>query len=466
VKTGVEPDEADELLMPLGDRLRTRRGLIDGGEATWLHLLADFDRHELWRLDGQGSCIDWLVLRTGLAAGTAYEKRRIAQELDRRPFLAEAFDAGEISYSAARVISRLDDPDPAVDARLIDVAKSGTVRDLEALVLRYKNYADQERDPEEAKSRRRGVRIRRGYDGLSTAEITLTNLEIDELLTAMRAYSEHEPSGDPAGGRPVDDSPRGEDGAAGASDDREPATGDSEAVNHSPQGDDAGAISSADRGSAADDSEDPRPEAVDDSPRDEDGGDDLDNQPPVRPAAWQRRADAILDIIRVAMGEGAGPAIPTGADRYLVHLVYNPATGEAQTLDGTPVPTSEVERVLCHASSVAHTYGADGDLLHLGRRTRDWNIHQERAVKVRDGGRCRFPGCIHRICDIHHLQPWGQDGPTDIENGASVCRFHHNLIHHGFKATGNANGTITFERPDGTYLDTTYPLARHRQMAA
>jgi hypothetical protein len=458
---GVEPDEADELLMPLGERLRTRRGLIDQGEAAWLHLLADFDRHELWRLDGQASCVDWLVLRTGLASGTAYEKRRIAQELDRRPLLAEAFDAGEISYSAARAISRLDDPDPEVDARLIDVARSGTVRDLETLVLRYKNYADQERDPEEAKSRRRGVRIRRGYDGLSTAEITLTNLEIDELLTAMRAYSEHEPSDDPAGEGPVDDSPQGEDAGPGASDGRDSTPGDREPVDDSPRGEDTEGASTEGGDSATEGSN-----PVNDSPRGEDGSDDLDNQPLVRPAAWQRRADAILDIIRVAMGEGARPDIPTGADRYLVHLVYNPATGEAQTLDGTPVPTSEVERVLCHASTVAHTYGPEGDLLHLGRRTRDWNIHQERAIKVRDGGRCRFPGCVHRICDIHHLQPWGQDGPTDIENGASICRFHHNLIHHGFKATGNANGTITFERPDGTYLDTTYPLARHWQMAA
>jgi hypothetical protein len=187
----VEPSEADELLLDLGERLTTRRGLMDRGEAAWLRLLADFDRHELWQLDGQASCVDWLVWRAGLAVGTAYEKRRIAQELQRRPLLAEAFEAGDISYSAVRAITRLDDPDPEVDARLIDVAKAGTVRDLETLVLRYKNYADQERDPEEARSLRRGIRIRRGYDGLSTAEVTLTNLEIDEFVAALRAYSEH-----------------------------------------------------------------------------------------------------------------------------------------------------------------------------------------------------------------------------------------------------------------------------------
>jgi Domain of unknown function (DUF222) len=497
----VEPSEADELLLDLGERLTTRRGLMDRGEAAWLRLLADFDRHELWQLDGQASCVDWLVWRAGLAVGTAYEKRRIAQELQRRPLLAEAFEAGDISYSAVRAITRLDDPDPEVDARLIDVAKAGTVRDLETLVLRYKNYADQERDPEEARSLRRGIRIRRGYDGLSTAEVTLTNLEIDEFVAALRAYSEHHgapPKSDSseevkgAGDHsPQDDDPA--DPAASGSVPPDHSTG-SDAVHNSPRGedpahddppqddprrdgppanpdlvrrDDPAEPHESDTNSAAPNSP-PVEKPIDDSPRgDDQAAPDPDDGPRVRPAAWQRRADALLDILRMAMeGGGEDAGIPTGADHYLVHLVHNPATGESQQLDGTPISREEADRILCHASTVTHTYGPDGDLLHLGRRTRDWNIHQERAIHVRDGGQCRFPGCAHRICDIHHLQPWGQDGPTDIENGASLCRYHHTLIHKGFKATGNANGTITFQRPDGTLLDTTAPLARYWQMAA
>lgn len=48
-----------ELLMQPGDRLVYRRGLLDRGEAQWLRLLFEFDRDQLWALDGQLSCVAW-----------------------------------------------------------------------------------------------------------------------------------------------------------------------------------------------------------------------------------------------------------------------------------------------------------------------------------------------------------------------------------------------------------------------
>jgi hypothetical protein len=50
---------------------------------------------------------------------------------------------------------------------------------------------------------------------------------------------------------------------------------------------------------------------------------------------------------------------------------------------------------------------------------------------VRDGG-CVWPGCHARPaeCDAHHVLHWeADDGPTDIDNGALLCRFHHTMIH-------------------------------------
>ena len=48
-------------------------------------------------------------------------------------------------------------------------------------------------------------------------------------------------------------------------------------------------------------------------------------------------------------------------------------------------------------------------------------------------------------------------GPTDIANGALICPRHHALLHNGFTATGDANTTITFYRPNHTILATTTP---------
>ena len=86
-----------------------------------------------------------------------------------------------------------------------------------------------------------------------------------------------------------------------------------------------------------------------------------------------------------------------------------------------------------------------------------WNRAQRRAITVRDGGRCRFPGCHRSIVDIHHLRWWSKGGDTDVSNGCLCCTRHHSLLHRGFYAEGDANHELTFYRPDGTVVDTSTP---------
>ncbi|HWG74860.1 MAG TPA: hypothetical protein VG184_12475, partial [Acidimicrobiales bacterium] len=43
--------------------------------------------------------------------------------------------------------------------------------------------------------------------------------------------------------------------------------------------------------------------------------------------------------------------------------------------------------------------------------------------------------------------------------GIVVCPRHHTMLHGGFTADGNANGVLSFRRPDSTVLGTT-PQAR------
>jgi hypothetical protein len=146
-----------------------------------------------------------------------------------------------------------------------------------------------------------------------------------------------------------------------------------------------------------------------------------------------------------------------GADRYLVHLVKRADTTEL--IDGTPIDTAIAARIACVTCTVQHVVSDQGEPLQLGRRSREWNTAQRRAILVRDGGRCRFPGCEWTFVDIHRLHPWDHGGPTDISNGMAACGRHHTLVHHGFTATGDANHTVTFRRPDGTIIGTTTPPA-------
>jgi hypothetical protein len=169
-----------------------------------------------------------------------------------------------------------------------------------------------------------------------------------------------------------------------------------------------------------------------------------------------RRADAFMDLVRTALAHAdTGPA--AGADRYLVHTIRH--LDRFTFLDGRPLDPGDAAVISCDSSSVAHTTTPDGEPLNLGRKTRDWNTAQRRAIAVRDGGQCRFVGCTNHFYDIHHLKEWEHDGPTDIDNGCCQCRRHHRMLHHGYTVQGNPNRQLDFYRPDGTHIGTTHPAA-------
>ena len=382
-----------------GEWLVAQRWEMDRGESAWLEALVEFDRFQGWAADGQLSCADWLMWRTAMSRPTAYEKLRIAHELRRRPLIADALADGRLSYSAVRAITRMDGPDPEVDAALIRVAEAGSVADVERAVRCYQLHAEQDKAPSDA-DERRGLRIVRGYDGTGRIEVTLDALEIEEFAAALQAFLD---LGEQSGDKPVEES------------------------------------------SAGDSSTGPSPASLVERP------------------APGRRADAFMDMVRAGLGH-AGENGAAAADRYLVHLVMG-AEG-AELADGTPVDTTTAERVACDASTVAHLLGGEGEPLALGRKTRTWSGAQRRAILVRDGGHCRFPGCWRRIADVHHQHFWTQGGLTDVDNGFLACPRHHTLLHGGFTTTGSPNATLAFYRPDGTLIATTAPIRRRVPGAA
>jgi hypothetical protein len=79
------------------------------------------------------------------------------------------------------------------------------------------------------------------------------------------------------------------------------------------------------------------------------------------------------------------------------------------------------------------------------------------AVHARDQG-CRFTGCRAPIawCDLHHVTPREDGGPTVIENLVALCRRHHTAITTGrWTLTMTADGTVTLRR--GRITHTTDP---------
>ncbi|HUJ05414.1 MAG TPA: DUF222 domain-containing protein [Streptosporangiaceae bacterium] len=89
--------------------------------------------------------------------------------------------------------------------------------------------------------------------------------------------------------------------------------------------------------------------------------------------------------------------------------------------------------------------------LDLGTATDTVPPYLRRAIILRDK-HCSFPGCTvpAAACQVHHLIPVSEGGPTTLDNCTLGCPFHHLIAIHelGWKLVLNADGTTTAISPD------------------
>ena len=90
--------------------------------------------------------------------------------------------------------------------------------------------------------------------------------------------------------------------------------------------------------------------------------------------------------------------------------------------------------------------------LDLGKPTEVIPPHLRRAVILRDK-QCAAPGCDRppSACQVHHIMPRAQGGPTRLTNLLLLCTFHHEILVHrwGWTICLNADGTTTMTSPGG-----------------
>jgi hypothetical protein len=158
----------------------------------------------------------------------------------------------------------------------------------------------------------------------------------------------------------------------------------------------------------------------------------------------QRRADALVDVCRLALAGGRLP--DNGGDRPQVVLTvpYDPLTRTLGTgaLDtGDRLDPATTLRLACDAKVLPAVIDPTGQPLALGRERRLFTGPLRRALVLRDGG-CAFPGCDRpsRWCDGHHIRHWTAGGPTALSNAVLLCGHHHRLIH------SNAGWTVHMTR--------------------
>ncbi len=170
----------------------------------------------------------------------------------------------------------------------------------------------------------------------------------------------------------------------------------------------------------------------------------------------QRLADALVSLVRSGGDAQAGPS----RSPYIVvaHAPLDTVLGDAERCGelerGGLISADVVRRLACEARVIVALDDDAGHTVYEGHQSRDATPTQRRELMRRDR-HCRFPGCRHVLFTVaHHVRFWSppERGPTDMDNLALMCRYHHDLIHSstvGWRVRGDPNVELTFTSPSG-----------------
>jgi hypothetical protein len=149
----------------------------------------------------------------------------------------------------------------------------------------------------------------------------------------------------------------------------------------------------------------------------------------------------------VATGTGWAPPRPAGGGRWPAGLLPGPRA--AETGWAGPITAEAARRLACDAGITRVITAGASQPLDVGRRTRTIPPALRTALTVRDRG-CVWPGCDRPPpwTDAHHLIPWIDGGPTNLDNLALLCRRHHRSVHEGrWQLTRTPGGQWTASPP-------------------
>jgi len=151
--------------------------------------------------------------------------------------------------------------------------------------------------------------------------------------------------------------------------------------------------------------------------------------------AWQRRADALVELARRQLDQGTLPEVAGERPHVTVTasietLAATPGHPAGDLKAGLPIPAETVRRLACDAALTRVLLSSDRQPLDVGRTTRTVPPAIRKALVIRDRG-CRFPGCDRPPdwSDGHHLKHWADGGETSLNNLLLLCRRHHRKVH-------------------------------------
>ncbi len=383
---------------------------ISAATYRFLVLLRRLDEITSWAGEGIASAAHWLNFRCGMNLRTAQEHLRVAHALPSLPRISASFAKGELSFSKVRAMTRV--ATRANEDYLLDFARSGTAWHVEQLIRKYRS-CERTREIAEARAQHSERSLQWWYDGDGSLVFRgRLPAEIGSLLVSalQAAQTELSRRAEPVSGEGPTES---DDSHRAPVDERSAERTDPAAT------------------------------------------------PPWVPEEHEPRealrADALALLAESFLAHG-GAAL-NGGERYLlqVHvdetaLPENGAGTRCHLDEGPAIAAETARRIACDCSRVCLHDNEHGEVLSVGRKTRQIPPAIRRALRSRDGG-CRFPGCTNRrFVDGHHVQHWADGGETSLENLVTLCRLHHRLVHEGGYGVAVGEAGVEFTDPRGRVL--------------
>jgi hypothetical protein len=146
----------------------------------------------------------------------------------------------------------------------------------------------------------------------------------------------------------------------------------------------------------------------------------------------QQRHDILVGVLDTMARSGDTPTMGGAAPTVLVTVrAEDLEAGGAGYADGvdSPLSPTTVKQMVCTGGIQKVLLGTNGRILQLGSPQRCFTAVQRRAITARDGG-CLIPGCSIPAgwCEVHHVIPAADGGPTHTDNGVLLCWFHHRTL--------------------------------------
>ena len=180
--------------------------------------------------------------------------------------------------------------------------------------------------------------------------------------------------------------------------------------------------------------------------------------------ATERRADALLDLIRQALDTGALPAAGDGRRPHVeivaeLDRLAQHASGTV-LVDGRPIPGGLLRELVCEPDLRVTALSGE-KVVDQGRTHRLVTPALRGRLAVRDA-HCRFPGCTvtARSCRAHHIRHWADGGRTDLQNLILLCERHHKAVHGGWQVRLDDRDDAHWTTPAGQHVDQPGDLAR------